>query len=270
MVHFSDTPLADLNESPFPVGPRGNELGFEKGEGPVTGFVHNLNDPDSWRSAHLGTGIFSWQHRLNNRWSYSLYYQNTGTSRDFSDGPELDLFLSQIGVFEFPFDSSLLEGEIHVVGTQHHLQAGEHYLLLLGVEQEKESRSSQFISRTFQGGQSSTAFFVQDQVNLCNRKLQMVASFRSQFFEVDNPESIPELQGLDTPDAYTGALAVSYLLRRTGSKVREPRPRTDFVLPPSRSALRNWKPARGDCASGIRCCALSGRSPWILGSSNLC
>ena len=227
MLHYSNTPRLDLNESPFPIGPAGMELGFETGEGPVTGFVSDLNDPDSQRKAHLFTGIVSWEHRPSNLWSYSVYYQNTDTGRDFSDGPEIDPFLSQLGVFEFPFESSLIEGTIHVMGTQHYLRAGEHHLFLLGVEHERGSRTQQFVSTSFgidrgptTDRQSSTAFFLQDQISLLGRRLQLTASFRGQFFKIDNPESVPELEGLDTPDAYTGGLSLSYWFPESGTKFR--------------------------------------------------
>jgi outer membrane receptor protein involved in Fe transport len=227
MFHYSNTPRLDLNESPFPIGPAGMELEFETGEGPVTGFVSDLNDPDSQRKADLFTGVLSWEHRPSNLWSYSAHYQNTDTGRDFFDGPEIDPFLSQLGVFEFPFETSLLEGTIHVIGTEHHLRAGEHHLLLLGVEHEREARTQQFISSSFgiENGpttdrQSSTAFFLQDHISLLERRLQLTASFRSQFFAVANPESVPELENLDTPDAYTGGLSLSYWFPRSETKFR--------------------------------------------------
>ena len=55
---------------------------------------------------------------------------------------------------------------------------------------------------------------------MLNRRLDLTASFRAQFFEVENPESIPELDGLDTPDAYTGGLSLSYWFPETGTKLR--------------------------------------------------
>ena len=227
MLHFTHTPRLDLNESPFPIGPPGQELDFETGDGPVTDFVTDLNDPDSQREASLLTGIFSWDHRPSNRWSYSAYYQRTDTHRDFSDGPLIDPLLSDLGVFEFPFESSLIDGTIDVFGTRHHLDLGSHHLFLFGVEHERESRTSGFVSKAFgidngptTDRQSSTAFFLQDHISMLNRRLDLTASFRAQFFEVENPESIPELDGLDTPDAYTGGLCLSYWFPETGTKLR--------------------------------------------------
>jgi len=227
MFHFTKTPRLDLNESPFPIGPSGSELDFETGDGPVTGFVAPLNDPDSQREASLFTGIFSWDHRPSNHWSYSVYYQNTDTHRDFSDGPLIDPLLSDLGVFEFPFESSLIEGTIDVLGTKHHVNLGSHHLFLFGVEHERESRTNAFVSKAFgidrdptTDRQSSTAFFVQDHISMLDRQLELTASFRAQFFEVENPESIPELEGLDTPDAYTGGVSLSYWFPDTGTKLR--------------------------------------------------
>jgi outer membrane receptor protein involved in Fe transport len=227
MFYYTNTPRFDLNESPFPTGPPGQELDFETGDGPVTGFVSDLNDPDSQREASLLTGIFSWDHRPRNFWSYSVYYQSTDSHRDFVDGQLIDPLLSDLGVFEFPFESSLIEGTIDVLGTQHHVNMGPHHLVLFGVEHERESRTNAFTSRTLginsgpiTDRQSSTAFFVQDHISMLARRLALTASFRAQFFEVENPESIPELEGLDTPDAYTGGVSLSYWFPDEGTKLR--------------------------------------------------
>lgn len=225
ILHYLDTPRLDLNASPFPIGPADNPLGYAFGAGPVEGFVADLDDPDSRRDSHLFAAIVNWEQRLSNWWSYSLYFQDTETSQDFSDGPLSHPFLDGLGVFEFAFDSSLIEGSSRIVGTRHYLQAGPHHLFSFGVEHERESRSAQFVL-TAPGPpattdrQSSTAFFIQDHMQFFDRRLQLTASFRSQFFSVDNPESVPELQNLDTPDAYTGGLAVSYFFRNAGTKLR--------------------------------------------------
>ena len=227
MLHFTHTPRLDLNESPFPIGPEGSELAFETGDGPVTGFVSDLNEPDSRREASLFTGIISWDHRPSNVWSYSVYYQNTDTHRDFSDGPILDPLLSQLGVFEFPFESSLIDGTIDVIGTQHHVALGRHNLIMFGLEHERESRTSALVSKAFgiddgptTDRQNSTAWFVQDHISMLEKRLEVTASFRAQFFEVENPESAPELEGLDTPDAYTGGVSLSYWFPDAGTKLR--------------------------------------------------
>ena len=225
IIHYLNTPRLDLNSSPFAIGPPENPLGYAFGAGPVAGFVQDLDDPDSRRQSHLFSAILNWEHRLNNFWSYSLYFQDTETSQDFSEGPQSHPFLDGLGVFEFAFDSFLIEGSSRIAGTRHYLQAGAHHLFLFGLEHQRESRSSQFVL-TAPGPpattdrQSSTAFFIQDHMQFFDRRLQLTVNFRSQFFSVDNPESVPELQNLDTPDAYTGGLAVSYLFRDWGTKLR--------------------------------------------------
>ena len=225
IFHYSDTPRIDLNSSPFPIGPEGNELGYAVGEGPVAGFVEDLDDPDNRRESSLFTGIFNWEHRLNSFWSYSAYFQDTETRRDFRDGPLSHPILDGLGVSEFAFDSSLIDGSSRIVGVKNTFQLGLHHLVTLGIEHERESRSSRFTVSGPPGAkttdrQSSTAFFVQDQISLMDRRLQLTANFRSEFFDVDNPESVPELQGLDTPDAYTGGLGIAYFLSRSGTKIR--------------------------------------------------
>lgn len=225
IVLFSDTPRLDLNHSPFPIGPQGNELGYETGEGPIVGFMHDLDDPDARRESRLFSGILTWRHRVHPAWSYSLFLQETRSHRNFPDGPEIHPFLGQLGVFGFSADLNRIDGEHRTVGLRNYLELGTRNQLLLGIEHSREARTQEFVSQAFRSGpttdrQTSTAFFAQDQAALLDRKLHLTASFRAELFEVRNPESAPELRGLKTPDAYTGGLSLSYLFRNTGTKIR--------------------------------------------------
>lgn len=227
IANFSDTPRADLNDSPFPIGPVGNELGFERGAGPVAGFVTDLDDPDAWRESRLSTAVVSWSHRLADYWSYSVSYQRTATRRNFPDGPQLNPRLAALGVAEFPADLSLIDGEHQAIQTRHDVSLGTRHFVTVGAEYNREARGQQFVSQatgTNTGPttdrQANRAFFLHDQLSLLDHRLNLTTSFRGQFFTVVNPDGVAELRGLDTPDAYTGGVAVAYLFRDSGTKVR--------------------------------------------------
>lgn len=226
IVHFFDAPRLDLNSSPFPIGPADDPLGYTSGSGPVAGFVPDLDDPDNRRRSRLFSGILDFQQRINSFWSYSLYFQDTETRVDFADGPAAHPLLDDLGVFEFAFDSSLVEGTTRTFGTKHWVQAGSHHLFQFGLEHLRQLRSDRFVGAGEVAAakntdrQRSTAFFVQDEMAFAQRRLRLTASFRAEFFTVDNPPGVPELEGLRTPDAYTGGLAAAYLFRGTGTKLR--------------------------------------------------
>jgi outer membrane cobalamin receptor len=227
IAQFSDTPRADLNDSPFPIGPSGNELGFERGLGPVAGYVSDLDDPDARRESRLSTGIVSWSHRLTGYWNYSVSYQRTGTRRNFPDGPALNPLLAGLGVPEFQADLNLIEGRHHAVQMRHDVSIGSRHFVTFGAEYNREARLQQFVSRVTSTStgpttdrQGSRAIFVQDRLSLFDRTLNVTASVRGQFFTIENPETVPELRNLETPDAYTGGVAIAYLVRRSGTKIR--------------------------------------------------
>lgn len=227
IAQVSDTPRADLNHSPFPIGPAGNELGFERGQGSVEGFVSDLDDPDARRESRLSTAVVSWSHRLTGRWSYSASYQQTDTRRNFPDGPALNPRLASLGVAQFVADLNLIEGRHQAVQMRHDVTVGGHQALTLGAEYHREARAQQFVSHAMGRStgrttdrQSSAAFFIQDHLSLLERALSVTISFRGQFFTIDNPETAPELHGLETPDAYTGGLAMAYQVPGSGTKIR--------------------------------------------------
>lgn len=225
IAHLSDTPRADLNDSPFPIGPAGNELGFERGLGPVVGFVSDLDDPDARRESRLSTGIVSWSHRVTGRWNYAVSYQRTATRRNFPDGPALNAVLAGLGVSEFTAELNAIEGRHHAIQTRHHISMSDSHIVTFGAEYGREARTQQFVSQTRATGpttdrQGSGAVFVQDQLSLLDRALNLTVSVRGQFFTIENPESVPELRDLETPDAYTGGAGIAYLIRRSGTKLR--------------------------------------------------
>jgi vitamin B12 transporter len=227
IAHYSNTPRADLNTSPFPIGPSGKELEFERGLGPVAGFVRDLDDPDARRESRLWTAVGSWHHRPTAAWSYSLSYQRTDARRDFPEGPGVSPILGALGVSQIPADLNLVEGTYRAVYMRHDVEIGRYQSVTVGAERTWESRTQRYVSRATNVStgpttdrQASAAVYVQDHLWLLDRALNITGSFRGQFFTVENPVGVTELRGLETPDAYTGGLAVAYFLEASGTKIR--------------------------------------------------
>lgn len=222
-IHFSDG-FKRLTESPFPIGPAGNEFGFATGNGPVVGFIENQPDPDSFRDSSLFVGSAAFSGQLSTFYGYSISFQSVVTKRRFDNGPDQSSAEKRLGLFEFP---SLFRGDGHIetFNFTNNIRAGRHNLINVGIEAERESFTQEFQSPGFirpptTDRQRSVAFFAQDQVNLLEGRFQFSASFRTQGFSLKNPQSVPEIQGISIPRAYVGDGSVAYTIARTGTKLR--------------------------------------------------
>jgi hypothetical protein len=224
-VYLSDTPRVNLNASPFPIGPVGNELGYETGRGPVVGFVSNLDDPDDHRISRILPASVRLDHRLNAVYSYSMAYRGVASQRNFPAGPGQHPRLDRLGVFPSVADLSRFDGDDHLLATRHSFEIGGRNWLTVGYEHEREAATQEFRSPFFSSPpttdrQSSHAVFFHNQLALAGRRLQIGLGGRFQAFRVANPESVPELSGLETPSARTGDAAVSYFMPRSRTKLR--------------------------------------------------
>lgn len=213
-----------LTDSPFPIGPRGNEFGFATGNGPVAGFVENKVNPDSFRFSDFFTGSIAFSHQLSRMYGYTVSYQSVVTNGTFDNGPDQSETAKMLGIFEFPgkFNSA---GRIHTVNFTNNIQAGRYNLITAGVEFERESFGQQFTSPFFSTPrttdyQHSLAFFGQDQLSLLQGRLQLSAAFRTQGFTVENPGNVPEIRGIDVKRALTGDGSIAYTFVSTGTKLR--------------------------------------------------
>jgi outer membrane cobalamin receptor len=213
-----------LTDSPFPIGPPGNEFGFATGNGPVTGFVENEVNPDSFRFATLIAGSVAFSHQVNSTYNYSVAFQSVSTRSLFSNGPDQSQIAKQLGIFEFTGDTHL-DGRINTLNWTSNISAGRHNLVTAGLEWERESFTQAFSSPSFStprttDRQSSIAIFGQDQLTLLQGRLQLLAAVRSQGFDVDNPESVPAIQGISIKRSLTGDGSVAYAIRSSGTKLR--------------------------------------------------
>ncbi len=224
-VFLSDTPRVNLNSTPFPIGPAGNELGYETGRGPIVGIVPNLDDPDDYRISRILPASVRLDHRMNGAYSYSVAYRGMLSRRNFPSGPRQAPLLDRLGVFPNVADMSRFDGNDHLLETRHSFEIGGRDWLSVGYQHERESATQEFRSPSFStppttDRQSSHAVFFHNQLALLDRRLQVGLGGRFQAFRVANPESVPELLGLRTPSAKTGDATLSYFLPRSRTKLR--------------------------------------------------
>ncbi len=213
-----------LSDSPFPIGPAGNEFGFATGSGPVTSFVENEPDPDSFRRARLFTGSIAFSHQLNTIYGYSVSFQSVATHRLFNNGPAQSKTAARLGLFADVSDF-LGDGRTQTFNFTNNIRAGRHNLISVGLEAEREQFTQSFTSPFFSTPQTtdrqrSLAFFAQDQLSLLDGRLQFSTSFRTQSFTIKNPQSVPEVQNIDVKRAIVGDGSIAYRWRESGTKLR--------------------------------------------------
>jgi outer membrane receptor protein involved in Fe transport len=213
-----------LTDSPFPIGPPGNQFGFATGAGPVAGFVENETNPDNFRYANLLVASVGLSHQTGSLYSYSVAFQSVVSKQRFDDGPNRSRTAKQLDLFEFVSDSHL-NGRIDTFNWTNHIRTGRMNLITAGLEAERELFTQEFTSPFFStprttDRQRSLAFFAQDQWRLLEGRLQLSAAFRTQGFTIKNIESVPEVRNIPIKRAVTGDGSIAYLLPNSGTKLR--------------------------------------------------
>ncbi len=214
--------------------PTRERIRFENGESFTVGsatFISAFDDPDNRRDASFFSGAVIFNHSLSPSSSYRLSYHAVDTNRTFRDGP------GGVGAFEPAFPNlSRFDGRIGTLQARTDHRVGEYNLVTFGYEYEREEFLSRTreqtadqapeLSSTNQIRQGSHSLFFQDQIRLADRRLQIVVSGRMQSFHLETPTFSGELNPyrgveFDSPKtAYTGDLAVAYLIRSSGTKLR--------------------------------------------------
>jgi len=219
LINFGKSFL-QINDTPFPIGPPQNPFGFVRdpgtAENPVAGFVPGLNNPDSLRDSHIFLGGFSFTHQVHSAWGYSARYHAVSSRRFFSNGPRQHPEATRLGIREFPsvFDTA---GRIHTVKLNNNLSLGRHHLVTAGLEAERES----FVQRPRGADrQGSLAFFAQDQLRFLEGRLQLAAAARVHDSFIRNPQTVPEIRGVEVPRAITADGSIAYFFPATGTKWR--------------------------------------------------
>ncbi len=223
-----------VNDSPFLLGPAGNEFGYATGSGTVTSFATDFNDPDSFRTTRFFQGGFSLRHRLNSIISYNVSFNFVGSNRRFFDGPAASPLLVSLitkaqGFFPSFTSDTTFKGRTYTFNSGVTLRLGSHNLASVGFEAEKERlrQTTDFFGKE-SFSQKSYGIYFQDQINYFENRLQLSFAGRTQFFTLDFPNTIANIPATDIaklkavgiPRAYTGDGSIAYGFFETGTKIR--------------------------------------------------
>jgi iron complex outermembrane receptor protein len=196
-------------------------------------FLPAANDADFSRAARFFSGAVTFAQRPSEAFGYSVTYHGLSTHRSLNEGPAVpgspfDFFFEPQGSTVNDFD-----GTVHTLNARTDFRLGKHNLINAGYEFERETFFTRFIDVTPTGNSSaavnerSHSFFIQDQLNFLDERLQLSAAFRAQTFRLGTPRFTPAsgapYAGLSfdsPPNAYTGDGSVAYLFRTTGTKLR--------------------------------------------------
>ncbi|MCS6885135.1 MAG: TonB-dependent receptor [Acidobacteriota bacterium] len=213
-----------LNDSPFPIGPAGNEFGYAKGTGSIVGFVPDLNDPDAFRRTQLFQGSLMLRHRLSSAVSYFMGFGAVDANRRFIDGPEaapqlVDLITRAQGFYPRSTSDSRFEGRTLTFTSGANFQLDEHNFFTIGFEAEKErlTQLTSFFGRE-SFSQNTYGLYLQNQSSYLADRLRLAFSGRIQGFDLNLPQSLPgipsadleKLRNIKVPRAYIGDVALSY------------------------------------------------------------
>lgn len=190
-------------------------------------FIPDTNDPDNFQKAKFFSGQLAFTQILADNLISQTTYQFLRTDRKNANGPR--------GVGFQPFGgstTSLFVGKINTLNSHLDWTINKNNLVTVGYEYETEDFLNRGLAVTAAGNfettakQTSNTVYAQDQVNLLNRRLQLSAAFRAQFFNLDTPTfsvANPPYRNLtlqDIPTAYTGDGSIAYFFESTNTKLR--------------------------------------------------
>ncbi|MGB7202164.1 MAG: TonB-dependent receptor [Pyrinomonadaceae bacterium] len=191
---------------------------------PGVNFTPDANDPDAIQKSRFFSGQVSVNQVITDDFVLNGYYQGLKTRRRNDDGPLGPGFQSAF--------ASVFDGQIHTANARLTWTARGINTLTAGYEFEQEkfgnaggtpSGTDNFFTRA---RQLSNTFYAQDVVSLYDGRLQLAGGFRAQRFSLDRPEfsltnaPYSNLTLSNPPTAYTFDGAVSYFIRRSGTKFR--------------------------------------------------
>ncbi|MFN0140220.1 MAG: TonB-dependent receptor plug domain-containing protein [Pyrinomonadaceae bacterium] len=222
-IFFSDADVR-LNVNPDTLGtlPTSNATIIDAIPG--VNFTPDLDDADAAQTSRFFSGQISVNQVITDDLVVSGYYQGLKTRRRNDDGPLGPGFQSAY--------TSIFDGQIHTANSRVTWTAGGVNTLTAGYEYEFEEFGNEGSTPSGTGNfftrarQSSNTFYVQDLVSLHDGRLQLAGGFRAQRFDLDRPEfslinaPYSNLNLSRPPTAYTFDGAVSYFVRRSGTKFR--------------------------------------------------
>ena len=187
-------------------------------------FIPDANDPDARQASRLFSGQINFSQAINSDVSYSLSYQNLTTERRNRNGAG--------GIGFQTANGSVFDGTIQTFNARADFRLGEYNLVTAGYEFEREKYGNDnfnalnILSNKTDATQRSNTFFVQDQLNFDQQRLQISGAFRGQFFTLGTPNftgAAPIYQNLTLQNpaaAYTADGSFAYFFRNSGTKIR--------------------------------------------------
>jgi iron complex outermembrane receptor protein len=216
---------ARVNDSPFalPGAFSGSEL-LPPAIAGVT-FQPDFNNPDQGRRNRLLVGSGRFSQVVSDRVSYTVAYQRVSSNRRNYNGPEVDpRFASFVPFGDFEF-LNINRGTTDTVDARVNLRLARTNLATAGFEFERESlfQSSQPSFTAFNNTtdrQRTFAVFGQDQLSFLHDRLRFSFGARGQWYRIRSADRPGFLQGREAESSITGDGSVSYLIQRTGTKLR--------------------------------------------------
>lgn len=220
---FSDADVR-LNASPDTFGtlPPSNATIIDAN--PRINFATDANDPDNLQKSRFFNGQLAATQTIGEKLIVRGFYSGLTTRRRNDNGLLGPGFQSA--------STSVFEGTINTANAQAIFTPNEVHQTTFGFEFERETYSNEGFTPSGSGNfftraaQRSETVYAQHLVNLFGGALQLAGGVRGQFFSLDRPvfsrSNAPyaTVALTNPPRAVTFDGAVSYLVRKTGTKLR--------------------------------------------------
>jgi vitamin B12 transporter len=181
-------------------------------------FIPGYDHPFNRQATRFFSGVTSFTQRVSEEFSYRIGYQHLTTKRKYR----------YLGGFSL---SNNMDGNIDTLNTRADIKIGKYNLITAGYEFENEAYNDIKLDRNFNllsnskfdVAQRSHTAFIQDQLFLMDRRLQLSIAGRIQNFNLSQPKfgDIRSDQIFKSPPtAYTADGSISYLFSTSGTKLR--------------------------------------------------
>ena len=190
-------------------------------------YIQAADNPDYTLADRYLSGVISVIAHPLESLGITASYADLTTRRRYADGP------AGVGYQPSGNSFSYYDGGVHTANARVDYRLGAHNLIDAGYEFELETFGNQSLERSpadnsnAEVRQRSNAVYAQDQVSLLGGRLQLAASYRGQFFSLDQPVFTPltsspyaNLPVSAPPAAQTGDGSAAYFFRSTGTKIR--------------------------------------------------
>ncbi len=204
----------------------GNPINF----GSAT-FIPGRDDPDNRRSSNFYTPAVIFNYNVNEYAAFRASYQRTHTDRTFENER------GGVGFQPAALSFGNYVGDIDTFEVRGNFQLGRNNLLTAGYEFEREAYfdaqdnnlpTTRRVVTATRIKQNANAVFIQNQLSLFRKRLQLAVSGRIQSFKLERPELT--FTGLTNPYANTAIAAtptaktidasLSYFIEQTKTKLR--------------------------------------------------